>query len=482
MDYDLFVIGGGSGGVRCARIAASHGARVAIAEERYWGGTCVNVGCVPKKLMVQAAEYGVWAADSHGFGWNTRPGEHDWAALMAAKDAEIKRLNGIYVRLLETAGVDWLFERAVFIDAHTLRVGERIVTAERIVIAVGGHPSWPEIDGAELGIVSDQAFYLPERPRRVTMVGGGYIGVEFAGIFRGLGSDVDLLYRQRMPLRGFDHDLREALVDSLQESGIRLHPSVMLHRLERLDDGSKRLHLTDGRSFDSDLVFFAVGRVPNTKGLGLEAAGVTAAANGAVVVDPARSDEPAEHLCHRRRVQQDEPHACGDCRGSPSGGPAVRQTGAQLVVRGDTDGGVLRTADRHVRDDGGAGGRVRTGGRVRGAVHADAAHDERPQAPHADEAGGGPSKPARGGRPHDGRRRGGDDAVDRGCDDGGGDEGGFRQDDRHTSDVGGGVGDAADEDASERDEAGRGVGEKASGPFLKKRTKKLCSFRCVLRK
>ncbi len=285
MDYDLFVIGGGSGGVRCARIAASHGARVAIAEERYWGGTCVNVGCVPKKLMVQAAEYGVWAADSHGFGWNTRPGEHDWAALMAAKDAEIKRLNGIYVRLLETAGVDWLFERAVFIDAHTLRVGERIVTAERIVIAVGGHPSWPEIDGAELGIVSDQAFHLPERPRRVTMVGGGYIGVEFAGIFRGLGSDVDLLYRQRMPLRGFDHDLREALVDSLQESGIRLHPSVMLHRLEQLDDGSKRLHLTDGRSFDSDLVFFAVGRVPNTKGLGLEAAGVTAAANGAVVVD-----------------------------------------------------------------------------------------------------------------------------------------------------------------------------------------------------
>ncbi len=285
MDYDLFVIGGGSGGVRCARIAASHGARVAIAEERYWGGTCVNVGCVPKKLMVQAAEYGVWAADSHGFGWNTRPGEHDWAALMAAKDAEIKRLNGIYVRLLETAGVDWLFERAVFIDAHTLRVGERIVTAERIVIAVGGHPSWPEIDGAELGIVSDQAFYLPERPRRVTMVGGGYIGVEFAGIFRGLGSDVDLLYRQRMPLRGFDHDLREALVDSLQESGIRLHPSVMLHRLEQRDDGSKRLHLTDGRSFDSDLVFFAVGRVPNTKGLGLEAAGVTAAANGAVVVD-----------------------------------------------------------------------------------------------------------------------------------------------------------------------------------------------------
>ncbi len=285
MDYDLFVIGGGSGGVRCARIAASHGARVAIAEERHWGGTCVNVGCVPKKLMVQAAEYAAWAKDSHGFGWNTQPGTHDWAALMAAKDAEIHRLNGIYVKLLENAGVDWFFERATFIDAHSLQVGERVVTAERIVIAVGGHPSWPEIEGAEHGIVSDQAFFLPERPKRVTMVGGGYIGVEFAGIFRGLGAEVDLLYRQRMPLRGFDHDIRTALVEALEAQGIRLHPSVMLHRLELREDGCKRLHLTDGRHFDSDLVFFAVGRVPNTKDLGLDRAGIATAANGAVVID-----------------------------------------------------------------------------------------------------------------------------------------------------------------------------------------------------
>jgi len=285
MDYDLFVIGGGSGGVRCARIAAMHGARVAIAEEQYWGGTCVNVGCVPKKLMVQAAEYAAWTQDSHGFGWNTQPGEHDWAALMAAKDAEIKRLNGIYVRLLENSGVAWLFGRAVFIDAHTLRIGDRTVTAERIVIAVGGHPSWPDIEGAEHGIVSDQAFHLAERPRRVTLVGGGYIGVEFAGIFRGLGAEVDLLYRQRMPLRGFDHDIRESLVEALEGQGIKLHPSVLLHRLELLPDGCKRLHLTDGRSFDSDLVFFAVGRVPNTKNLALEQAGVSLAANGSVIVD-----------------------------------------------------------------------------------------------------------------------------------------------------------------------------------------------------
>ena len=285
MDYDLFVIGGGSGGVRCARIAASHGARVAIAESQHWGGTCVNVGCVPKKLMVQAAEYGAWAADSHGFGWNTAPGQHDWAALMAAKDAEISRLNGIYVKLLENSGVQWFFDRAVFVDAHTLQLGERTVTAERIVIAVGGHPAWPEIEGVEHGIVSDQAFGLPELPKRVTLVGGGYIGVEFAGIFQGLGAEVDLLYRQRLPLRGFDHDIREALAEALVAQGIRLHQSVMLHKLERLDDGSKRLHLTDGRHFDSDLVFFAVGRTPNTKGLGLEQAGVTVAANGAVVVN-----------------------------------------------------------------------------------------------------------------------------------------------------------------------------------------------------
>lgn len=285
MDYDLFVIGGGSGGVRCARIAASHGARVAIAEEKHWGGTCVNVGCVPKKMMVQAAEYGFWVEDSHGFGWNTERGAHDWAALMAAKDAEIRRLNGIYLKLLENSGVAWFFERAVFLDAHTLQVGERRITAERIVIAVGGHPQWPDIEGAELGIVSDQAFTLPERPARVTLVGGGYIGVEFAGIFRGLGAEVDLLYRQRLPLRGFDHELREGLAEALVAQGIRLHPSVLLHRLEAMPDGCKRLHLTDGRFFDSDLVFFAVGRVPNTKGLGLERAGVAVAAAGAVVVD-----------------------------------------------------------------------------------------------------------------------------------------------------------------------------------------------------
>jgi glutathione reductase (NADPH) len=285
VDFDLFVIGGGSGGVRCARIAASHGARVGIAEEQHWGGTCVNVGCVPKKLMVQAAEYGALVADSHGFGWNTAPGQHDWAKLMAAKDAEIARLNDIYVRLLENSGVTWFFERASFLDPHTLLLGTRKITAERIVIAVGGHPSRPHIEGAELGIVSDDAFRLPDLPRRVTLVGGGYIGVEFAGIFRGLGAEVDLVYRPALPLRGFDHDLREGLVDAMQAQGISLHPGATPQRVEERPDGTRRLHLSNGHHLDSDLVFFAVGRVPNTKALGAEHAGIALAPTGAVLVD-----------------------------------------------------------------------------------------------------------------------------------------------------------------------------------------------------
>jgi glutathione reductase (NADPH) len=284
-DFDLFVIGGGSGGVRCARIASSHGARVGIAEERYWGGTCVNVGCVPKKLMVQAAEYGAWARDSHGFGWDTKPSRHDWRALIAAKNLEVARLNGIYVKLLENSGVTWFASRAVFLDSHTLQLDGRTVTAERIVVAVGGHPAWPDIEGASLGIVSDQAFFLEDMPKRVTLVGGGYIGVEFACIFAGLGAEVDLLFRQRLPLRGFDHDIREALAGSLADQGIRVHSSVLLHKLEALETGARRLHLTDGRCFDSDLVFFAVGRVPNTKNLGLDKAGVAVSETGAVVVD-----------------------------------------------------------------------------------------------------------------------------------------------------------------------------------------------------
>lgn len=293
-DYDLFVIGGGSGGVRCARIAAGHGARVGIAEDTHWGGTCVNVGCVPKKIMVMASEYGRQAEDSHGFGWDTQPGRHDWAALMAAKDAEIGRLNGIYRTMLGNAGVTLHDAHARFTGPHTLELRTRggettTVTAERIVIAVGGIPRKGDlIEGEALGITSDEAFFLPALPKRILMVGGGYIGVEFAGLFQGLGAQVDMVYRQPLPLRGFDEDMREALAEAMGKRGIRLHPSQTIHKVEKVDDaagGARRVTLGNGHVMDVDLVFFAVGRDPRTEGLGLEAAGVATTKEGSVVVD-----------------------------------------------------------------------------------------------------------------------------------------------------------------------------------------------------
>ena len=284
MDFDLFVIGGGSGGVRCARIAATHGARVGVAEERFWGGTCVNVGCVPKKLLVQAGEYGAWAEDAAGFGWEIKKGPHDWAKLIAAKDREIGRLNGIYKRLLDNAGATVFEARATFIDQHTLDVGGKRVTAERIVIATGGHPVRPPIPGAGLGIISDDAFYLKRMPERIAIVGSGYIAVEFAGIFQALGARVDLIYRQPLPLRGFDIDMREGLAEALATNGVALHPGCAPMKLEA--DGERRV-ITFGEehTVHADLVFFATGRVANTRGLGLDRIGVSTNDEGAVLVD-----------------------------------------------------------------------------------------------------------------------------------------------------------------------------------------------------
>jgi glutathione reductase (NADPH) len=299
MDFDLFVIGGGSGGVRCARIASGHGARVGVAEERFWGGTCVNIGCVPKKLLVQAGEYGAWADDAAGFGWTITKEGHDWPALIAAKDREITRLEGIYRRLLANAGVTIFDARATFIDAHTLDVGGKRITAEKIVIATGGHPERPPIPGADLGIISDDAFYLREMPKRIIVCGSGYIAVEFAGIFQALGAETHLVYRQPLPLRGFDHDIREALAEALAAQGVILHPSSHLKGLAA--DGEQRvLTFGDGESLSADLVFFATGRKPNTFGLGLDKAGVTVNADGAVIVD------------HKRQTLQHHIYAIGD--------------------------------------------------------------------------------------------------------------------------------------------------------------------------
>jgi glutathione reductase (NADPH) len=294
-DFDLFVIGGGSGGVRCARIAAGHGARVGVAEERFWGGTCVNVGCVPKKLMVMAAEYGNAAQDAEGFGWSHSTATHDWKTLIAAKDREINRLNGAYARLLGAAGVESFDARATFRDAHTLDVGGRIITAERIVIATGGVPLSLPVPGGEHAIVSDAAFYLPDLPKHVTMFGGGYISVEFAGIFRGLGAEVDLVMRQDLPLRGFDEELRRELATALADNGIRLHVGTTAASIEA-NAGGKIVHLHNATSLRTDLVFAAVGRTPNTAGLGLGKIGVDLDAKGAVVVDPATQATSIAHI------------------------------------------------------------------------------------------------------------------------------------------------------------------------------------------
>lgn len=292
-DFDLLVIGAGSGGVRCARIAASHGARVAIAESRHWGGTCVNLGCVPKKLMVQASEYGDMVDDSHGFGWTSTRGTHDWGKLMAAKDREITRLNGIYVSMLEKAGITLLTGHARFVDGHTVRIepsplapdeAPRTITAERIVIATGSTPVKPDIPGAELAITSDEAFHLPQRPERVVIIGSGYIGLEFAGIFAGLGSKVDLVYRRDLPLRGFDEEMRSAMAEAIDARGITQHRHACSTAIAK-EGADLVVTLDNGQRLHADCVFMATGRRPKIDALGLENTAITTADNGRIKVD-----------------------------------------------------------------------------------------------------------------------------------------------------------------------------------------------------
>ena len=283
-DFDLFVIGGGSAGVRSARIAAGHGARVGVAEERFWGGTCVNVGCVPKKIMVNAAEYGAWAEDAAAFGWSIETHGHDWAKLAAARDAEVARLSGIYGRLLGNAGVTSFDARATFLDAHSLDVGGKRITAERIIIAVGGTASRLDIPGAELGLISDDIFTLKALPKRVAVLGAGYIAVEFACILKGLGAEVTLVHRAPLPLRGFDEDIRSAAAEALVAQGITCCAGVSPTRIEA-QGAARLLHLSDGSAAEFDAVFFCTGRAPATDGLGLEKAGVAMNAAGAIVVN-----------------------------------------------------------------------------------------------------------------------------------------------------------------------------------------------------
>lgn len=290
-DFDLFVIGAGSGGVRAARIAASHGARVAIAEEYRFGGTCVIRGCVPKKLLVYASRFPDEFEDARGFGWTLHGADFTWSSLVMAKNREIARLEGLYRTGLEKAGVTIFSARAAFEDPHTLRLSsadgtaDRTVTAERILIAAGGRPDLGDpIPGLEHAITSNEAFDLPALPGGIVIYGGGYIAVEFAGIFAGLGSAVTLVYRGEKLLRGFDEDLRDGLMEAYRARGVRI---VTERRITAIEQSGGRLaaRLDDGARLEADQVMFAIGRRPNTAKLGLEAAGVAQGWDGRIVVD-----------------------------------------------------------------------------------------------------------------------------------------------------------------------------------------------------
>jgi glutathione reductase (NADPH) len=283
-DLDLFVIGAGSGGVRASRIAGQYGAKVAVAEERYLGGTCVNVGCIPKKLLVYAAEFGDAFADAAGFGWAPSRPAFDWQKLIANKNHEIERLNGVYERLLTGAGVAVMRGHAEIVDPHTVVIGGRRISVEYLLAATGSWPTTPVIAGAEFGITSNEAFFLERLPRRAAIVGGGYIAVEFAGIFHGLGTEVSLIHRGEHLLRGFDDDLRVALGAEMRKRAFDLRLGVRVEQLERTVEGV-RAALSDGTGIEADLLMFATGRHPHSQNLGLEGAGVAMDASGAVTVD-----------------------------------------------------------------------------------------------------------------------------------------------------------------------------------------------------
>jgi len=285
-EYDLFVIGAGSGGVRAARIAASYGSRVAIAEEYRVGGTCVIRGCVPKKILVYASRFSDEFENAAGFGWSFSEPSFDWPSLIAAKDKEIARLEAAYGSTLAKFNVEVFAERATVSGPNEIvLVSGRKITAKYILIATGGRPNIdPKLPGREHVITSNEAFDLKTMPRRVVVAGGGYIAVEFASIFNGLGADVTLVYRGEKVLRGFDEDLRDGLTAAMTKRGIRIITGQVFTKIEK-SGGALAGHLTGGEILEADAIMFAIGRSPNSTGLGLEAAGVKLDGDGAVVVD-----------------------------------------------------------------------------------------------------------------------------------------------------------------------------------------------------
>jgi glutathione reductase (NADPH) len=283
-DYDLFTIGAGSGGVRASRVSAGFGAKVAVAEERYLGGTCVNVGCIPKKLLVYASHFSEDFNDAAGYGWTMGERRFDWVKLIANKNKEIERLNGVYRKLLVDSGVEIIEDHAEVIDSHTVAVHGKKITARYILVAVGSWPMIPKFPGSEYAITSNDAFYLPSLPERVIVVGGGYIGVEFAGIFHGLGARTTQLYWEELFMRGFDDDIRKTLADEMRKRGIDLRFKADIAKIEK-NKLALTATLTNGSTIEADQILYATGRLSKTPSLGLENAGVKLKTNGAVVVD-----------------------------------------------------------------------------------------------------------------------------------------------------------------------------------------------------
>ena len=284
-DFDLFTLGAGSGGVRGSRVAAQLGARVAVAEERYLGGTCVNVGCVPKKLLAYAGHFKDDFADSEAYGWKPTPPDFDWQTLLQNKDREVARLNGIYEGLLKNAGVRIIEGHAKILDPHTVEVDGERYTTKYILIATGGWPRVPDFPGSDLVITSNEAFRLETLPQRIVIAGGGYIAVEFAGIFSGLGSQVTLIHRGERVLRGFDEDIRAALCDELPKKGIALRLNTTIERVTPNEGGGLRSHCSDHFELDADLVMCAIGRRPKTEDLSSEAVELKYTEQGAVLVN-----------------------------------------------------------------------------------------------------------------------------------------------------------------------------------------------------
>ncbi len=287
-DYDLFVIGAGSGGVRAARLSAGFGARVAVAEERFMGGTCVNVGCVPKKLFVYGAHFADDFEDARGYGWQSQRPEFDWKTLRENKDREIERLNGIYRNMLINAGVTIYDSRARIIDEHSVDVGGKTITAKYILIAVGSRPFAPDFPGNDLFLSSNEIFALEELPPRALISGGGYIACEFASVFHGLGVETTLIHRGNLILRGFDDDIRRHVSDEMQKKGITILYERDFDRIEKHEANGRTVYRTclEGNEVhESELILCAIGRLPNTDGLGLKEAGVATGARHAIIVD-----------------------------------------------------------------------------------------------------------------------------------------------------------------------------------------------------